>query len=121
MSADKPRPGDWFVVPNHITGVRAPERDGTHPYIVNSAWPHPQVKLLLRSASSNWGAPHKAHLGSCGSESCRVNRDGRIDDSIVHSVDRQELTDYSCREPDDEVIEWVMGIDPDHGGKRGRR
>ena len=43
--------GDWFVVPNHVTGLHAPERDGVHPMLVGSAWPGPRLSLLPRSAS----------------------------------------------------------------------
>ena len=117
MGADDPRPGDWFVVPNAVTGLFAPEQGGVHPLIVASAWPGPPVMLFPRSASR--GSWHKAHQGSCGFASCRIDKDGEIglDPCIVDPCD---LTDYSCKEPDEEIIEWVMG-GAHASRKRGRR
>lgn len=118
MGADAPTPGDWFVIANAVTGLRAPEPDGVHRLIVKSAWPGPRATLLPRSAS--WGQSHKAHQGSCGSDTCRIDRDGEIGRD-VRSVHMSELSDYSCMEPDEMVVEWVMSVESDSARKRGRR
>lgn len=111
--------GHWFVVPNRFTGLRAPEPDGTHPMLVLSAWPGPRVSLLPRSASAPEGRAHPAHCGRCESLSCCLDRPGWITEEM-ESVDKARVTEFSCHEPDDDVIEWAMGVGASHP-RRGRR
>lgn len=111
--------GHWFVVPNRVTGLLAPEQDGTHPMLVGSAWPGPRISLLPRSASVAEGRPHPAHCGRCESASCCLDRPGWITPD-VESVDETHVTEYSCHEPDDDVIDWAMGVGSGRqsGGRR---
>lgn len=111
--------GDWFVVPNRVSGLHSPEADGVHPMLVRSAWPGPRLSLLPRSTSVAEGYAHGAHGENCGSSSCRLNRDGWISEE-VESVDEVHVTEFSCHEPDDDVIEWAMRVGAKHP-RRGRR
>lgn len=121
MGADSPTSGDWFVVANVVTGLRAPEgADGIHRFIVKSAWPGPRVTLLPRSTTWAEGRFHEKHGGACGSETCRLDSDARISTDVRH-VDVSQLDDFSCTEPDEDVIEWAMSVEPPPMIKRGRR
>ena len=120
MSAEAPTCGDWFVVANEVSGLKAPEQGGVHPFIVKSSWPGPQVTLLPRSASRSDGLPHPAHGGECGYSTCRINRDGTIGPQPV-SVPIGALTDFSCSEPDDDIVEWAMAVESTPPPTRGRR
>lgn len=112
MGADAPRPGDWFVVKNALTSMRAPEGPtGVHRFIVKSSWPGPRATLLPRSTTYEDGLPHPAHAGRCGFATCRLDKDGRIGLSLC-TLDLHDLSDYSCREPDDDVIDWVQTATP---------
>lgn len=121
MAAHVPAPGDWFVVTNRITGMQAPEGpDGIHRFIVKSSWPGPRITLLPRSTTWPEGRLHDKHEGACRSTTCRLDSDGRISSDTIY-VDVSKLTDYSCTEPDDAVIEWAMRVEPTPKTKRGRR
>ena len=111
--------GDWFVVLNRATGLQAPEEGGAHPMLVGSAWPGPRALLLPRSASVAEGRAHPAHLGACGSERCRLDKEGWISMEPI-SIDLSELTEFSCREPDEDVTEWAMGVDDGEARRRPR-
>lgn len=121
MGADAPEGGDWFVVSNRVTGMRAPEGpDGVHRFIVKSSWPGPRVTLLPRSTTWAEGRAHPRHAGACGSDSCRLDLDGRISTDVKH-VDISYLVDFSCTEPDEDLIEWAMSAEPAPRSRRGRR
>lgn len=88
--------------------------------LVRSAWPGPRLSLLPRSTSVADGYAHRAHRENCGFSSCRLDRDGWISEN-VESVDDVHLTEFSCHEPDDDVIEWAMDLgsgQPRHGRRR---
>ena len=107
MSAHQPESGDWFALANEISGLRTPEGpQGTHPFLVISTI-DVRIPILPRSTSRLEGHPHRAHRGSCGSESCRINKDGYINTDPIH-VDESHLTNYSCTEPDQDFMEWAM-------------
>lgn len=120
MGADGPERGDWFVTPNAATGLYAPERDGVHRCIVKSSWVGPQITLLPRSASRDDGRAHPAHERQCGAVTCRLDRDGWIAARVI-SVYEKDIGDFSCPEPDDEVVDWAMSIRPTPEQRRGRR
>lgn len=121
MGANAPTRGDWFVVTNRVTGMRAPEGpDGVHRFIVKSSWPGPRATLLPRSTTWSEGRLHPKHAGSCGSTSCRLDCDGRISEDL-RSIDMSALVDFSCAEPDDEVVDWAMSVEPPTRTRRGRR
>lgn len=115
MAAAAPGVGDWFLLTETVSGL-APHKGARawHPFLVTSTWPGPRVSLLPRSTSWAEGRSHKAHKGTCGSLTCRIDEDGRIDGSKPVSVDRSKLDSFSCHEPDDELIDWAMSSVPRH-------
>lgn len=109
-----PEQGDWFCLPQTVlcvdrnTPVPASKE---HRWIVaGSGTLGPTYQVVLRSTKS-WSGDrdHEAHNGRCGSAKCRINCWGRIGGEVEDVLNR-ELTEerWSCREPCDEVIEWVM-------------
>lgn len=123
MGAGTPERGDWFRVNNVVAGIaRVYDGSGWHPWIVTSAWPGPRITLRLRSTTRREGRWHDAHGGSCGSTTCALDERGWISDNKVTQVDDRKLTDFSCVEPDDAVVEWAMSVPaPPASRRRGRR
>lgn len=123
MESGAPTPGDWFRLTEAASGLALHKGAGAwHPFLVKSTWPGPRATLLPRSTSWTEGRHHSAHQGACGSATCALDEDGRIGSNLV-TVDKGVGTDYSCHEPDEEVIEWAMSLkSPSSSSKRrGRR
>lgn len=121
MGAVAPVRGDWFKLTESESGFATHKGpDAWHPFIVKTAWPGPRVTLLPRSTTWPDGRPHAAHAGACGSAKCVLDECGRICIRLVF-VDASRVVDFSCAEPDDDVIEWAMTVEPPDRPKRGRR
>lgn len=111
---DGPDQGDWFCLPQTVVRVdrNTPvPTDKEHRWIVaGSGTLGLTYPVVLRSTKS-WSGDrdHEAHNGRCGSAECRIDVWGRIG-GRVENVPTRELTEErrSCREPCDDVIEWVM-------------
>lgn len=123
MGADTPTPGDWFLLTEADSGLAPHKGPGAwHPFLVKTSWPGPRVTLLPRSTTWPEGRLHGAHRGACGSPTCRIDEDGRISDTKLVQVDVSKLTEYSCTEPDDDVVEWAMQVTAlAPGTRKGRR
>ena len=110
-----PDQGDWFCLPQTVvcvdryTPVPAYKE---HRWIVAGSGTLGPTRLVVLRSTQSWSGDrdHEAHEGMCGSAKCRIDVRGRIG-GRVEDVLTGELTDerWSCCEPDDEVIEWVMG------------
>lgn len=123
MGAGTPERRDWFRVNNVVAGI-AHEHDanGSHPWLVTSAWPGPRITLRLRSTTRREGRWHDPHGGSCGSVTCALDEQGWISDNKITHVDDRKLTDFSCVEPDDAAVEWAESVAaPPKSKRRGRR
>ena len=122
MSDTAPNVGDWFLIPQAVNRVppSCPD-DVCHRYVVKSSWPGPMVTLLLRS-TKDWfdGLEHPAHNGSCGSPTCGLDEAARIS-LTKFETEPVRLDTYSCAEPDEAVIEWVMAAVPLPPRRRTRR
>lgn len=80
--------------------------------------------VVLRSTKSGYGGTsHPPHDGSCGVVDCRLDRHGWISHEKTARIPASELTAsrWSCREPDLDIHELVMGILADVHRTRGRR
>lgn len=123
MGASTPEMRDWFRVNNAVAGI-AHDHDvnGWHPWLVTSTWQGPRITLLLRSTTRREGRRHDRHSGSCCSATCVLDEQGWISDNKIAYVDDGKLTDFSCVEPDDAVVEWAMrATTPPRPKRRGRR
>lgn len=125
---DGPEQGDWFCLPQTVvcvdrnTPVPAYKE---HRWIVSGSGTEGPTRLVVLRSTQSWSGErdHEAHNGRCGSAKCRIDVRGRLG-GRVEDVLTREFTDerWSCCEPDDEVIDWVMGhADRMRRSRRARR
>ena len=109
-----PDQGDWFCLPQTVVCVdryTPVPADKKHRWIVAGSGTLGPTHLVVLRSTQSWSGcrDHEAHAGRCGSAKCRIDVWGRIGGEVENVLNR-ELTEErrSCREPCDDVIEWVM-------------
>ena len=111
------------MVPDKISGILTyKDPDKARPCLITSLAGF-RVSILPRTTQGGADRePHPAHNGTCGYQTCRLDQPGNIRTEL-RSVDGSQLTDYSCREPNDDIIEWAMslGVSERLSKKRMRR
>lgn len=108
-----PGVGDWFCFPQSVVRMdrTAPPTKEHRWLVVGSGLVSRFPLVMLRSTRPYGGIPHPAHGDACGSAGCRLDRAGWIRDRVAREIPLREFTSArrSCREPDERLIEGLMG------------
>ena len=102
-------PGDWFLASDSVTKWTNSSGDRQHRYIVIFERLGQLIVLARSSDRQNYsGRKHDKHDGICMESTCKLDRDGRISSDPVSPIDIHRVKGgRSCKEPDDDVIEWI--------------
>jgi hypothetical protein len=110
----RPEVGSWYLIPQSAARVaKQYGEDVSHRWIVVRRDIGGQVRAMLRTSSSGWeghGIGHDPHPE--GHEAgCQIDRRGTIcpPEDLDLSVFREAT--YSCREPDESVLEAILSLD----------